>query len=115
METMGQQGVQEEGEEGGLEAVHGFSDQVRNVVGTGGGGIGGLGKGPGYFLRGKGSIVFVSYEAEEQGRWGFVGEEVVKERLCYLGLIRGPWQVWEPLWWATKREPFGRPEGVWSG
>jgi len=108
VETMGQQGVQEGGEKGGLEAVHGLPDRVRNVVGTRGGGIRGLEKGTRYLLRGEEGIVLMAYEAEARGRWGFGGEEVVKKRLCYLGRVRGPWQIREPLRQATKREPFGR-------
>ena len=57
----------------------------------------------------------MAYEAEERGRWGFGWEMVVEERPCYLSWVRGPWKVQEPLWWATKREPFGCPDGVWSG
>ena len=68
METVGQQGVQEGGKEGGLEAVHRLPNRVRNVVGAGGGGIQGFGKSPGYFFTDKGSIVFVAYEVEEWGR-----------------------------------------------
>jgi len=59
-------------------------------------------------------MVLIVREAEERGRWGFEGKKVVEECLCYLGRIGGPWQVREPLRWATKCEPLGRPEGVWS-
>jgi len=70
---MGKQGVRDGGREGGLKAGHGLPDRVRNVVGTGGGGIRGLGKGPGYFFTGKESMVLMAYEAEEWGWWGFGG------------------------------------------
>jgi len=95
--------------------VHGLPDRVRDVVETRGGGVRGLIKGPGYFLRGKRSIVLVAYEAEDQGRWGFRGGKILKERFCYFGWIRGLWQVQDPLRWAAKYEPFGRPEAVWGG
>jgi len=75
VETMGQLGVQEGGEKRGLEATHGLPNQVRDVVGARGGGICGLGKGSGYFLKGEGSLVLVVCEAEERGRWGFRGEK----------------------------------------
>jgi len=55
------------------------------------------------------------YEAKERWRSLFGWEKVVKERLGYLGRVSGTWQIRESLWRATKREPFGRPEGVWSG
>jgi len=50
VKTMGQQGVKEGGEKGGLEAVHRFPQRVWDVVGARGGGIGGFGEGSGYFL-----------------------------------------------------------------
>ena len=111
---MGQEGVQEGGEKGWLEAVYGLPDTVRDVVGTGGGGIQGLRKGPGYFLRGDGGIVLTAYEAEGQGRWGFGREMVEKGRLCYLGWAGGPRPIQEPLRRAAKRKPFGLPEVVGS-
>jgi len=107
--------VQEGGEKGGLEAVHRLPHRGWHVVRARGGGVRGLGKGPGYLLGGKGGIVLVAFEAERWVGWGLGREEVVKERLCYLGLVRGPGQVREPLWRATKKEPLGCPEGVWSG
>jgi len=57
-----------------LAAVYGLADRVWDVVGTRGGGIGGLGKGPGYLLRGEGGIVLVAYEVEERG-WCGLGRE----------------------------------------
>ena len=92
-----------------------FLHRVWDVVGARGGGIRGLGEGPGYLLGGERGIVLVAHEAEERGRRGFGGAKVVKERLCYLGRVRGPWKIQEPLWRATKCEPLGCPEGVWGG
>jgi len=112
---MGQQGVMEGGEKGGLEAVHRFPYIVWDVVGAWGGGIREFGKGLGYLFRGKGGLILVALEAEEWWRWGLVREKMVKERLCYLSWVRGPWQVQEPWRPTAKREPFGGPEGLWGG
>jgi len=57
----------------------------------------------------------VALEVEEWWRGGFGREKVVKEGLCYLSWVRGPWQIREPLRQAAKGEPFGRPEGLWGG
>jgi len=35
--------------------------------------------------------VLLVCEAEERGRWGFGGKEVVKKRFRYLGRVGGPW------------------------
>ena len=72
------------------------------MVGTGGGGIWELGKGPEYFLRAEGGIVLVSHEAEEQRRWGFGREKMVKGRLCHIGWVKCPWEIREPLGRAAK-------------
>jgi len=95
--------------------VYRFPHRVRDVVGARGRGVRVFGEGPRYLFGGEGGIVLIVREAEERGRWGFGGKKVVEERLCYLGRIRGPRQVREPLRWATKCEPLGRPEGGWSG
>ena len=71
--------------------MHGLPNRVRDVVGTWGGGIRGLGKGPGYLLKGAGGIILVSYEVEELGWWGLGREKMVKEPLCYVGWVRCPW------------------------
>jgi len=68
------------------------------VVGARGGGIRGLGKGPGYLLRGEGCVVLIADGAEERQRRGFGGKEVVKKRFRYLGRVAGPSQVRKPLW-----------------
>ena len=70
--------------------MYALPNRVRDVVGARGGGIRGFGEGPGYFFGDEGGIVLIGPEAEEQGRQGFRGEKVVKERLCYLGQVRGP-------------------------
>jgi len=85
------------------------------VVGTRGGGVRGLGKGPGDLFRGQGSVILIARESEERGRRGFGGKKVVEKRLRYLSRIGGPWKVRESLGRATKCEPLGRPEGAWSG
>jgi len=112
---MGHQGVQEGGEKGGFEVVYRLPKRVRDVVGTGGGGIRGFGKGSRYLLRDEGGTVLVAYKVEECGRRGFWREKMVEERLCYLRWVSGPRQIWEPLWRAAKHKPFGCPEGVWGG
>ena len=91
MKTVGQQGVQEGRKKGGLDAVHRLPHRVRDVVWSRGGGVRGFREGPGYFFGGGGGIVLVTREAEEGGRWGFGGEEVVKECFRNLGRIGGPW------------------------
>jgi len=65
--------------------------RVQDVVGARGGGVRGFREGPGYLLGGEGGIVLVTRKAEEWGRWGFGGEEVVKKRFRYLGWVGGPW------------------------
>ena len=112
---MGKEGVQEGRKKGGLEAVYRLPHRVRNVVRARGGGVRGFGDGPGYLFGGEGGIVLITSEVEERERWGFGGEEVVKERFCYFSRIGGPRQVREPLWWATECESLGHPEGAWSG
>ena len=87
---MGQQGVQEGRKKGGLDAVYRLPHRVRDVVWSSSGGVPGLREGPGYFFTGEGGIVLVTGEAEEGGRWGFGGEEVVKEGFCYLSWVGGP-------------------------
>ena len=87
-------------------------DRVRDVVGARVGGVQGFGGGPGYLFGDEGGIVLIVREVEERERWGFGGKKVVKKRFCHLGQMRGPWQIREPLWWATKCEPLGRPEEV---
>jgi len=59
--------------------VYQLPHRVRDVVGARGGGVRGFREGPGYLFGGEGGIVFIAREAEERGRWGFGGEEVVKE------------------------------------
>jgi len=71
--------------------VYRLPHRVRDVVRSRSGGVRGLGEGPGYFFKGEGSIVLITREAEEVGRWGFGGEEVVKECFRYLGRVGGPW------------------------
>ena len=115
MKTVGQQGIEEGRKKGGLDPVHRLPHRVWDVVGTRGGGVRGLRKGPGNLLRGKGSVILIAREAEERGRGGLGGKKVVEKRLHYVGRIGGPWKVRESLWWATKCEPLGRPEGTWSG
>ena len=88
---MGQQGVQKGGKEGGLDVVYSFPHRVRDVVRARSGGVRRLGEGPGYLFRSEGGIVLITHKAEERGRWGFGGEEMAKERLCYLGRVGGPW------------------------
>ena len=95
--------------------MHRLPHRVWDMVWARGRSVRGLGKGPGYLLGGKGSIVLVAFEAEKWGRWWLGKEAMVEERLSYLGWVRGLWQVREPLWWATKGEPLGCPEGVWGG
>jgi len=91
VKTVGQQGVQEGRKKGGLDPVYRLPHRVRDVVRSRSGGVRGFREGPGYFFRGEGGIVLVTGEAEEGGRWGFGGEEVVKECLRYLGRVGGPW------------------------
>ena len=55
-----------------------------------GGGVRGLGEGPGYLFGDQRGIVLITHEAEEWGRWGLGGEEVVKEGLSYLGRREAP-------------------------
>ena len=112
---MGQQGVKEGRKKGGLDAVYRLPHRVGDVGWSRGGGVRGLGTGPGALLRGKGSVILIALEAEERGRGWFGGKKVVEKRLRYLGWIGGPWKVRESLWRATKCEPLGRPEGAWSG
>jgi len=115
VKSVGLQGVQEGRKEGGLDAVYRLPHRVRDVIGARGGCVRGFGEGPGYPFGGEGGIVLIVREVEKWGRRVLGGKKVVEERLCYLGRIGGPWQVREPLRWATKYEPLGRPEGVWGG
>ena len=87
---MGQQRAQEGRKKGGLDVVYRLPHRVRDVVRSRSGGVRGFGEGPGYFLTGKRGVVFVTREAEEGGRWGFGGEEVVEECFRYLGRVGGP-------------------------
>ena len=112
---MGQQGVEEGRKKGELDPGHRLPHRVWDVVVTRGGGVRGIGKGPGDLLRGQGSVILIAREAEERGKRGLGGKKVFEKRLRYLGRIGGPLKVWEALWWATKCEPLGRPEGAWSG
>jgi len=100
---------------GGLHAVYRLPHRVLDVVGAKGGGVRGFGEGPGYLFEGEGGIVLIPGEAEERGRWGYGGNKVLKKRFRYLGRVGGPWQVREPLWWATKCKSLGRPEGERCG
>jgi len=59
--------------------VYRLPHRVGDVVGATGGGVRGFTEGPGYHFGGEGGIVLITREAEEGGRWGFRGEEVVKE------------------------------------
>ena len=111
---MGKQRVQEGGEKGWLDAVYILPHRVGDVIRARGRGVREFREGPGYLFGGEGSIVLIVHEAEERGRRGFGRENVVKKRFRHLGRIGGLWQVREPLWWATKCEPLGRPEGMWS-
>jgi len=52
VKTVGQQGVQEGRKNEGLDPVYRLPHRVWDVVGTRGGGVRGLGKGPGDFFRG---------------------------------------------------------------
>jgi len=61
------------------------------VIGARGGGVRGFGEGSGYLFRGEGGVFLMACEAEEWGRWGFLGKEVVKQRFRYLGRFGGPW------------------------
>ena len=88
---MCQQRVQEGRKKGGLDVVYTLPHRVWDVVWSRGRGVPGFGEGPGYFFGGEGGIVLVTGEAEEGGRWGFGGEEVVKECFGYLRRIGGPW------------------------
>jgi len=115
VKSVGQQGVQEGRKKGGFYAVYRLPHRVRNVVWSRGGGVRGFGEGPRYVFRGEGGIVLVTREAEEGRRWGFGGEEVVKECFRYLGRVGGPWYVREPLWKPAKCESLGRPEVARSG
>jgi len=110
VKTVGQQGIQEGRNKGGLDVVYGLPHGVRDVVGARGGGVREFGEGPGYLLSGEGCVVLIAVEAEERGGRGFGGEKVVKKRLSYLGRVGGPRQVWEPLWWSAERESLGRPD-----
>ena len=92
-----------------------FPHRVWNVVGARGGGVREFGEGPRYLFGGEGGVVLVVHEAEERGLWVFGGKKLVKKRFHHLGRIGGPWQVREPLWWATKCESLGRSEAVWTG
>ena len=56
-----------------------------------GGDIRGFGEGPGYLFGGEGGIVLMACEAEKRGGRGLGWEEMVKEHLCYLAWVRGPW------------------------
>jgi len=93
VKTVGQQGIQEGGKKGGLDVVYGLPHGVQDVVGARGGGVRGFREGPGYLLRGEGSVVLIAGEAEEGGRKGFGGKEVVKKSLRYLRRVGGPRQV----------------------
>jgi len=115
VQTVAQQGVEEGRKKGGLDPLHRLPHRQWDVVGTRGGGVRGLGKGPGDLLRGEGSVILIAREAEGRARRGFGGTKVVEKRLRYLGRVGGPWKVRESLWWATKCEPPGGPEGGWSG
>jgi len=75
---MGKVGVQEGRKKGGFDAVYRLPHRIWDVVSARCGGVGGLGEGPGYLFRGEGGIVLIVLEAEERGRWGFGGEEVVR-------------------------------------
>jgi len=90
VKSVGQQGVQEGRKKGGLDAVYRLPHRIRDVVWARGGGVRGFRESPGYFFGGQGGIVLVRGEAEEGGRWGFGGEEVVKECFRYLGRVGGP-------------------------
>jgi len=54
VKSVGQEGVQEGREKGGLETVHRFPHRVRDMVGARGGGVRGLAEGSGYLFRGRG-------------------------------------------------------------
>jgi len=77
VKTVGQQGVEEGRKKGGLDSVHRLPHRVRDVVGTRGGGVRGLRKGPGDLFRGQGSVILIAREAEERGRRGFGGKKVL--------------------------------------
>jgi len=70
--------------------VYRLPHRVRDVVRARGGGVRGRGESSGYLFGGEGGIVLIKREAEERGWWGFGGEEMVKERLRYLGRVGGP-------------------------
>jgi len=91
VKTVGQQEVLEGRKKGRLDAVYKLRHRVWDVVRSRSGGVRGCREAPGYFFRGKGGIVLILREAEEGGRWGFGGEEVVKECFRNLGRVRGPW------------------------
>jgi len=95
--------------------VYRLPHRVQDMVGARGGGVRGFGEGPGYLFRGEGGIVLITRKAEERARWGFGRKNVFKKGFPHLGRVGGPWQVRDPLWWATKCESLGRPEGVWGG
>jgi len=83
-ETIGPQGVQEGGEQGGFEAVDRLRDRIQDVVWTGGGGVRGFGKGSRYFLRVEGGIVLVGHAAAQWGGRGLVWQKLMREGFCYL-------------------------------
>ena len=67
-----------------------FPHRVGDMIGARGGGVGGLGEGPGYFFGGEGGVVLMARKAEERSRWGFGGKKVVKKRFRHLGRVGGP-------------------------
>jgi len=70
--------------------VYRLPHRVQDVVGARGGGVRGFEEGTGYLVGGEGGIVLITREAEERGRWGLGGEDVVKEHYRYFSRIRRP-------------------------
>jgi len=68
VKTVGQLGVQEGREKGGIDAVYRLPHRIGDVIRSRGEGVRGFGEGPGYFFRGEGGIVLVTREAEKGGR-----------------------------------------------
>ena len=66
-----------------LDAVYRLPHRVQDVVGARGGGVRGLGEGPGYLFGGEGGIVLIAREAGAQGRLGW-GDGSRLDILVYL-------------------------------
>ena len=91
VKSVGQQGVEEGGKNGGLDAVYRPPHRVWDLVGARGRGVRAFRERPGYLFGGEGGIVLVPRKAEEEGRRVLGRKEVVNKCFHYLGRVGGAW------------------------